>query len=529
MVGVGVILAVGDTGQDAKLLAVTLGELATQTLGRRSEDGVVVVILLRELVGTVAHVGHDPQSQLLCLLALAMMMTGEGHKTFGQSDKADTKRALVDNPLNGVLRLELLCSDPEILHEHGELLGQGSGLELEAVVELMGRHIEHFVELLKELVHALLLVLNTHTLDGELHDIDSGETEVATAYARLRSESVLEDTGAASHRGDLPTRTVGIVSTPVLILVEGGIEVEEIGEEAARRHLASELVEVIIRILRQIVDASLLLPNLDGEDGRLAIAHALIGRFEYLAHHTTAFGRSVGAIIDGGEDDLIATTGVDRIHIVDERLHGLVDAAHSLVDGKLEQALIAIETVKRSLQIVLDLCRAEIIETATLKLLQRPHFLLVGIAHIGSEVEVESRNGLTSVHLVLTSLQGDASQYGCRLDALGRTGRSVTCRESVAQDDVERMLHTGERLGGIIVLVVDVEIVVLHSQTRILREQVVVHERLGVSEANFIIMPAGVSAFMLAFSRVMSFFFALTMLMKISRVLALRATERLLR
>lgn len=241
MVGVGVILAVGDTRQDAKLLAVTLGELATQTLGRRSKDGVVVVILLRELVGTVAHVGHDPQSQLLCLLALAMMMPGEGHKTFGQSDKADTKRALIDNPLNGVLRLELLCSDPEILHEHGELLGQGSGLELEAVVELMGRHIEHFVEFLKELVHALLLVLNTHTLDGELHDIDSGETEVATAYARLRSESVLEDTGAASHRGDLPTRTVGIVSTPVLILVEGGIEVEEIGEEAARVTLQASL------------------------------------------------------------------------------------------------------------------------------------------------------------------------------------------------------------------------------------------------------------------------------------------------
>ena len=60
MVGVGVILAVGDTRQDAKLLAVALGELATQTLGRRSKDGVVVVILLRELVGTVAHVGHDP-------------------------------------------------------------------------------------------------------------------------------------------------------------------------------------------------------------------------------------------------------------------------------------------------------------------------------------------------------------------------------------------------------------------------------------------------------------------------------------
>ena len=66
-------------------------------------------------------------------------------------------------------------------------------------------------------------------------------------------------------------------------------------------------------------------------------------------------------------------------------------------------------------------------------------------------------------------MQASTAAVSMRLAGLG--DRSATCRESVAQDDVERMLHTGQPLGGIIVLVVDVEIVVLHSQTRILREQ----------------------------------------------------------
>ena len=51
--------------------------------------------------------------------------------------------------------------------------------------------------------------------------------------------------------------------------------------------------------------------------------------------------------------------------------------------------------------------------------------------------------------------------------------------ETVLEDVVQRVLNTGERLGGIVVLVVDVKEIVAHGVAYIGREQIVVHERLG--------------------------------------------------
>ena len=62
VVTVGIVIAVGNARDNAKLLAVFLGELTAQSLGWCSEDRVVVMILLAELVCTVAHVGHNLQS-----------------------------------------------------------------------------------------------------------------------------------------------------------------------------------------------------------------------------------------------------------------------------------------------------------------------------------------------------------------------------------------------------------------------------------------------------------------------------------
>ena len=102
MVGVGIVVAVCDAGNAAELLAVLLGELAAETLGRRSQYRIVMVIALTELVDAVAHVCDNPQAQLLRLLALAVMLARQCHKTFGQSDESDAERALVDDRLHGI-------------------------------------------------------------------------------------------------------------------------------------------------------------------------------------------------------------------------------------------------------------------------------------------------------------------------------------------------------------------------------------------------------------------------------------------
>lgn len=90
----------------------------------------------------------------------------------------------------------------------------------------------------------------------------------------------------------------------------------------------------------------------------------------------------------------------------------------------------------------------------------------------------------------------------------------MACSESMLENYVQWVLNTSQTLGWIIVFIVDVDVVMCNGVAYLLGKEIIVNEWFVVSEANFIIMPAGVSAFILAFSRVMSLFFALTILMK---------------
>ena len=60
------------------------------------------------------------------------------------------------------------------------------------------------------------------------------------------------------------------------MLIEIGIEVEEIGEEPSRRYLAGKFIQVAVGVIGQIAHTPFLFPNLNGEDGCGAVAHTLI-------------------------------------------------------------------------------------------------------------------------------------------------------------------------------------------------------------------------------------------------------------
>ena len=141
VVRVGIVIAIGYAWHHTKLLAVLLGELSTQALGRCSQYRVVMMVTLAEFVRTVAHIGHNLHTQLLSLFALAMVLANQGYQAFCQSDKADTQCSLVNHALNAVHRLQLVGSNPQALHQQGELLGKGRLLELESVVELLSSNL----------------------------------------------------------------------------------------------------------------------------------------------------------------------------------------------------------------------------------------------------------------------------------------------------------------------------------------------------------------------------------------------------
>ena len=346
MVGVRVVDFVGDAGQYAECLAVFCGEFTGEAFGGSGQDGEVVFVFLGEFVGAGAHVAHDAQSERLGFVAFAVVLADERHKALCQTDEAYAQRAVVDYALHAVVGTEHVGAVPQLAHHERELLGEGRLLEVEAVVELACGDVEHIVKAAEEGVDALLLVADAHALDGYAHDVHRGEAQIAAADGCLFAVTVLEDACAAAHRGQLVLVALGVVGTPFLVLIEGGVEVYEVGEEAACRHLACKLVEVVVAVLRQIAHAAFFLPYLYGENGRGAVAYALVGAVEEFADDAAALGAGVGAVVDGGEHHLVAAARVDGVHVVYERLHGLVHTAHGAVDGVVQHALFAGEAVE---------------------------------------------------------------------------------------------------------------------------------------------------------------------------------------
>ena len=308
MVGVGVVITIGNSWDHTKLLTVFLRKLTTQALSRRSQYRVVMMILLAEVVDTLTHITHDLQTKRLTLFALTMMLTRKRYQALCQSNETDTQCTLIDHTLYRIVGTEFVGTDPQTLHQQGELLGKGRLLELEAVIELLGSQFKHVVEFGKEHIDTFLLILFLTTLEGQFHDVNGRERQVTTTDTGLRSEAVLEHTGTTTHRGHLMDIALRIVSTPLTILIIRGIEVQEVGEETTRRHLTSQLIEIEVTILRQVVHTTFLLPDLNGEDGGLTIAHTLIGRKQDLTHDATALCTCICTIVDRREHHLVTTS-----------------------------------------------------------------------------------------------------------------------------------------------------------------------------------------------------------------------------
>ena len=213
---------------------------------------------------------------------------------------------MVDHRFDRVGGPECVSAIPQSRHEQWELLGTGCFLEVETVVELTGGDFEDVVETLEEGVDAFGLVTDTYALDGDTDYVDGREAEVASADGCLFSVAVFEYAGAATHCRDFIDVSFRIVGTPFFVLVECRVEIDEVREETAGSHLACEFEEIAVGVFRKIADSAFLFPDLDWKYGCRSVAYAFVGSVEYLSYDATAFGRSVGAVVDRAEYNLIA-------------------------------------------------------------------------------------------------------------------------------------------------------------------------------------------------------------------------------
>ena len=170
---------------------------------------------------------------------------------------------------------------------------------------------------------------------------------------------------------------------------------------------------------------------------------------------------------------------MDGIHIMDECLHSLMHATYGTVHGLLTHAVDASLVAKRFNQIVLDLLCVEFRILLSFILLKATKLLKIGHVDVWCEIEVESRNSLSTMHLILCSLERDTSLNACCLNALGRTALGMSGLQTMLKDGIERVLYTGKRLGWIVVLVMNMYITALHGTLHLFVKQIVINEWLG--------------------------------------------------
>ena len=166
-----------------------------------------------------------------------------------------------------------------------------------------------------------------------------------------------------------------------------------------------------------------------------------------------------------------SSAAVDGVHVVDKGFHSLVYAADGLVDCMLDGTVLTLKAGKVALDVIVYL---DGLERAVVSIHEGADFVdlfLEGLAYERSKLEVEGRNGLASVHLVLDGLHGDAGEHTGGFYPLCGTGFPVAGPESVLKDDVQGMLDAGEGLCRIVVLVVNMNIVVGYRVAHVIGKQ----------------------------------------------------------
>ena len=94
-------------------------------------------------------------------------------------------------------------------------------------MQLACGHLEHTIQLGKEPGDALFFVFDVHALNAQTDDVDGRERDVAASDGGLRSETVFEYTGTASHGSNFMLVAFRVIGFPVLALVEGGVQVQD--------------------------------------------------------------------------------------------------------------------------------------------------------------------------------------------------------------------------------------------------------------------------------------------------------------
>ena len=182
--------------------------------------------------------------------------------------------------------------------------------------QLADHQIDFFIQ---QLIKSLQIPLGLNAQAGQ---VDRGEAQVASAASALPVGvvDVAHYPRAAAHISHLAV----VIPRFIVSQVEGSVQKAEIGEKPLGRSADGQLKQVVIGILRVVVNPFFDLENLHGENGGFPVAQTRLCGQQQVAHNHSAFRRGIRAIIHRAEGHLGAGPGIHGVQVVYQGLHGLI-------------------------------------------------------------------------------------------------------------------------------------------------------------------------------------------------------------
>ena len=412
------------------------------------------------------------------------MFTRQNHKALGEPAETDGIRRVLEHFGDGVIGRKFFAVEPHVLLHQERIIIKMLFLDRpQPMKNVIVTELNVVIEESKKLFDVAV------GFEGELGQIDGNEGEVAARAGLFGAVEIGHHARSTAHRCDARVIIAGLI----ILKIIRRVDVDEIGEEAARADAAGLNEEVVIGVGGIVIDARLQLKDADGENGRFAVAEPGVDGVKDFAGGEAPFGGSIHAVIDRTEGDLSAGARVECIEIMNERLHGLMsfllDVLASAAINFFRQIFAADDLLDRvdSRRIIIFGVAA----TVEINFIGVENFIDVdgGALELGADClnerltnalghgVIESVNGLPAEHIILIGLDCDASERGVGADRIGLAEEAVTGGEAAVEEFQEidlAAIESDQRK----ILIVDMNEIIAVGVDEALGEDVIIDEKL---------------------------------------------------
>ena len=190
-------------------------------------------------------------------------------------------------------------------HKEWEVTNNSRSLNFVSVEKLLHRRVKHFIQQFEE------SKVVTFGLNAKSGQVDGGKTQIASTRSDLTRwvVNISHHTSSAAHICNLCLRMTGLI----ILEIEWSINESEVGKKPLSTYLHCQFKQVIVRVVRIIVDTFLDSENLNREDRSFAVSESCLCSKEKLLDSEATFPGCICTIVNRAEWDLSACTGMHGV------------------------------------------------------------------------------------------------------------------------------------------------------------------------------------------------------------------------